>query len=284
TYSIQEMVGSADALKEHPSYLLVIILLFIGAFSKSAQFPLHFWLPGAMKAPTPVSTYLHSATMVKAGIYLLARFTPVLGDVPVWNNTLMIAGGFTMLYAAFHSIFKKDLKEILAYSTISALGMLVFLLGLGTAEALLAMVLYIIIHALYKARLFLVTGVIDYETGTRDITRLSGLRKVMMPVAIAGLLAMLSNSGIPPTLGFVGKDLIYASTLDLGILAVSLTVIAILTNMLLLYAGILTGVKPFAGALPEEFKEAHLPDWRMWLPPLVLGLAGLALGLFPSII
>lgn len=115
TYSIREMIGSADILKAHPSYLLVMVCLFIAAFSKSAQYPLHFWLPGAMKAPTPVSTYLHSATMVKAGIYLLARFTPVLGNVPAWNHTLTIVGGFTMLYAAFHSIFKKDLKEILAY-------------------------------------------------------------------------------------------------------------------------------------------------------------------------
>jgi multicomponent Na+:H+ antiporter subunit A len=189
-----------------------------------------------------------------------------------------------MLYAAFHSIFKKDLKEILAYSTISALGMLVFLLGLGTSEALLAMVVYIIIHALYKASLFLVTGVIDHQTGTRDITRLSGLRKVMMPVAVAGLLAMLSNSGIPPTLGFAGKDLIYASTLGYNVLAVSLTTIAVATNMLLLYAGILAGIKPFAGVLPEGLKEIHLPDSRMWLPPLVLGIAGLILGLFPAVI
>src|SRR5690606_8655863 len=161
----------------------IIIFLFLAAFSKSAQYPLHFWLPGAMKAPTPVSTYLHSATMVKAGIYLLARFTPVLGNVPVWNYTLTIVGGFTMLYAAFHSIFRKDLKEILAYSTISALGMLVFLIGLGTADALLAATVFIIVHALYKATLFLVTGIIDHEAGTRDINKLAGLRKVMLPVA-----------------------------------------------------------------------------------------------------
>jgi multicomponent Na+:H+ antiporter subunit A len=284
TYSIREMTGLAGELKEHPSYLLTIVCLFIAAFSKSAQYPLHFWLPGAMKAPTPVSTYLHSATMVKAGIYLLARFTPVLGNVPAWNNTLLIAGGFTMLYAAFHAIFKKDLKEVLAYSTISALGMLVFLLGVGTSGALLAMVVFMIVHAMYKASLFLVTGIIDHETGTRDTARLSGLRKVMMPVALAGLLAMLSSAGIPPTIGFVGKDLIYESTLASGIFAASLTAIAVLTNMLLLYAGILTGIKPFAGPLPDALKEAHLPDWRMWLPPLFLGIAGLGLGLFPFII
>jgi multicomponent Na+:H+ antiporter subunit A len=284
TYSISEMLGQAAILKEHPLYLLVIIFLFIAAFSKSAQYPLHFWLPGAMKAPTPVSTYLHSATMVKAGIYLLARFTPVLGDVPVWNNTLMAVGGFTMLYAAFHSILKKDLKEILAYSTISALGMLVFLIGLGTPGALLAATLFIIVHALYKATLFLVTGIIDHETGSRDINKLSGLRKVMMPVAIAGLLAMLSNSGIPPTLGFVGKDLIYESTLGSEMSAILLTTITIATNIFLLCASMMAGIKPFAGPLPVEYKSVHLPDWRMWMPPLLLGIAGLALGLFPMLI
>jgi multicomponent Na+:H+ antiporter subunit A len=284
SYSIQEMLGSAGKLKEDPSYLVIIVCVFIAAFSKSAQFPLHFWLPGAMKAPTPVSTYLHSATMVKAGIYLLARFTPVLGNIPAWNNTLMIVGGFTMVYAAFHSIFKKDLKEILAYSTIAALGMLVFLLGIGTPGALLAMVVFIVIHALYKASLFLITGVIDHETGTRDINQLSGLRKVMMPVAIAGLLAMLSNSGIPPTFGFVGKDLIYESTLGSEVFAITLTAVAVVTNMFLLYAGILAGIKPFAGPLPEAFKDAHLPDWRLWLPPFILGTAGLMLGLFPALV
>jgi multicomponent Na+:H+ antiporter subunit A len=284
TYSIQELIKSAETIKAHPSYLLIVIGLFIAAFSKSAQYPLHFWLPGAMKAPTPVSTYLHSATMVKAGIYLLARFTPVLGQVPTWNNTLLVVGAFTALYAAFHSIFKKDLKEILAYSTISALGMLVFLLGIGTHEALLAMVVFIITHALYKACLFLIAGVIDHQTGMRDVTVLAGLRKVMLPVAVAGLLAMLSSSGIPPTFGFVGKDLIYESTLQSGWFPTIITIIALSTNIMLLYAGMLTGVKPFAGALPQGLRETRLPDWRMWVPPLFLGTAGLILGLVPSLI
>src|SRR5690606_22828549 len=131
-----------------------------------AQFPFHFWLPGAMKAPTPVSDYLHSATMVKAGIYLLARFSPILGGNPVWAYTLMAIGGITMLYAAFHSLFRTDLKGVLAYSTISALGILVFLLGLGSKEAVIAASVFILVHALYKAALFLITGIIDHETGT----------------------------------------------------------------------------------------------------------------------
>ncbi|MBA2500970.1 MAG: putative monovalent cation/H+ antiporter subunit A [Chitinophagaceae bacterium] len=283
TYTISEMMGSGDIFKDHPLYIVIIICFFLAAFTKSAQFPFHFWLPGAMKAPTPVSTYLHSATMVKAGIYLLARFTPLLGDHIYWNNTLMIVGGITMVYAAFHSILKKDLKEILAYSTISALGMLVFLLGLGHAEAFIAMAVFIVVHALYKATLFLITGILDHETGTRDINRLSGLRKVMMPLAIAGFLAVLSNSGIPPSFGFVGKDLIYSATLHSETLAIFITVAAVVTNIFLLYSSFLAGIKPFAGKLPSEYKDVHMPDWRMWVPPLICGIAGIVFGIFPML-
>src|SRR5690606_25763391 len=197
----------------HSLYPLFVSLIFIGAFTKSAQFPFHFWLPGAMKAPTPVSAYLHSATMVKAGIYLLARFTPILGHTDFWQYTLMAVGGFTMLYAAIHALFRLDLKAILAYSTIAALGVLTFLLGLGTKEAIIAASVFILVHALYKATLFMVTGIIDHETHTRDITQLSGLRKVLFPVFIAALLAALSSAGVPLTYGFIGKDLIYESTL-----------------------------------------------------------------------
>src|SRR5690554_407177 len=216
TFSIQEMVNSSSAIKDHALYGLILLFVFAGAFTKSAQFPFHFWLPGAMKAPTPVSAYLHSATMVKAGIFLLARMFPVLGGTIEWSTTLMIVGGFTMVYAAYHALFKTDLKGILAYTTISALGILVFLIGMGTEASLLAASVFILVHALYKATLFLVTGIIDHETGTRDVTKLSGLRKVMLPVAIAGILAALSNAGIPPTFGFMGKDLIYEGTLHLG--------------------------------------------------------------------
>src|SRR5690606_27151817 len=213
-------------------------LIFIGAFTKSAQFPFHFWLPGAMKAPTPVSAYLHSATMVKAGIYLLARFTPILGNTELWNTTLMIVGGFTMAFAAIHSLFRTDLKSILAYSTISALGILTFLLGLGTTEAFIAASVFILVHALYKATLFMVTGIIDHETHTRDLTQLSGLRKVLMPVFIAALLAALSSAGLPLSFGFIGKDLIYEATLHYHEnWALWLTILAVITNVGLVAAG-----------------------------------------------
>ncbi len=284
TYSLAEMLQSGISIQEHGLYVTVIGFVFMAAFTKSAQFPFHFWLPGAMAAPTPVSTYLHSATMVKAGIYLLARFSPLLGDHPYWNTTLLIVGGITMTYAAIHAIFRNDLKSILAYSTVSALGVLVFLIGIGTDKALLAAGLFILIHALYKATLFLVAGIIDHETGTRDVTRLAGLRKVMLPVAIAGFLAAVANAGIPPALGFVGKDLIYESTMGFESWAALLTGIAILVNVLLLYAGFQAGIRPFAGKLPEAFKDAHAPSFILWAPPLLLSILGILFGLFPGLI
>lgn len=180
--------------------------------------------------------------------------------------------------------FKTDLKAILAYSTISALGILVFLTGLGTREALLAACVFIIVHALYKATLFLITGIIDHETHTRNVTLLSGLRKVLLPVAVAGFLAALSNAGIPPSLGFIGKDLIYESTLHAGSWGIILTALAILTNVLLLYAGFVVGIKPFAGKLPEEHKHVHLPSYVLWIPPLLLAVLGILIGIFPEII
>ena len=284
TYTISELINSRDTILNHQLYPLVIGLMFVGAFTKSAQFPFHFWLPGAMKAPTPVSAYLHSATMVKAGIYLLARFSPILGGTDYWNYTLMIVGGVTMIYASIHSLFRIDLKGILAYSTISALGILTFLIGLGTRESMIAAAVFILAHALYKATLFMVTGIIDHETHTRDVTVLSGLRKVMLPVAIAGILAALSSAGMPLTFGFIGKDLIYEATLNLPNqqLVWGLTALAIITNVGIVAAGFMAGIKPFTGKLPEQFEKVHLPYLSMWLPPLILGVLGVVFGLVPA--
>ncbi len=284
TYSISELFAARDILLAHPLYPLIIGLLFIGAFTKSAQFPFHFWLPGAMKAPTPVSAYLHSATMVKAGIYLLARFSPTLGGHDYWNYTLMIVGGFTMLYASIHSLFRIDLKGVLAYSTISALGILTFLIGIGTREAMIAASVFILAHALYKATLFMVTGIIDHETHTRDITVLSGLRKVMAPVALAGLLAALSSAGLPLSFGFIGKDLIYEATLHYPIQEYMwlLTGLAIATNVGLVTAGFMAGIKPFVGVLPTQFEKVHLPYSSLWIPPLILGILSFVFGIFPT--
>ena len=285
TFIISELFAQHDKLVSHPLYPLIIGLVFMGAFTKSAQFPFHFWLPGAMKAPTPVSAYLHSATMVNAGIYLLARLTPALGNTELWNTTLIVVGGFTMVYAAIHALFRTDLKGVLAYSTISALGILTFLLGVGTKEAIIATSVFILVHALYKATLFMVTGIIDHETHTRDLTQLSGLRKVLMPVFIAALLAALSSAGLPLSFGFIGKDLIYEATLHYHEnWALWLTILAVITNVGLVAAGFMAGIKPFTGKLPQAFEHVHLPDKSMWIPPLILAALGLVFGVFPGIV
>jgi multicomponent Na+:H+ antiporter subunit A len=284
SYSFTELLNSSDLIKSSSSYGWIIALLFVGAFTKSAQFPFHFWLPGAMKAPTPVSTYLHSATMVKAGIYLLARFTPLLGDTFWWNGTLVVVGAVTMVYAAIHSIFRVDLKSILAYTTISALGILVFLIGVGTEKALLSAGIFILAHALYKASLFLITGIIDHQTGSRDVSKLAGLQQVMMPVAVAGFIAALSSAGAPFLLGFISKEIMYEAVYHFGDWSILLTILIVTTNVLLLVAGFWAGIKPFIGKLPVEFSETKLPSPLLWIPPLLLGMLSLGFGMFPSLI
>lgn len=285
TYQISEMIPLSEMIGQNAHYVLAVALIFGAAFTKSAQFPFHFWLPGAMKAPTPVSTYLHSATMVKAGIYLLFRLSPVLGGQAFWNTTLLIVGAVTMFYAAFHTLFRTDLKGVLAYSTIAALGILNFLIGLGTHEALLAAGVFILVHALYKATLFLMTGAIDLGTKTRDITALSGLRKVMLPIAVAGILAAISNAGIPPSVGFLGKDLIYESTLHFDHSStIFLTILAVATNVLIAYAGYVAGVKPFIGKLPTGMENVDFPPLLIWLPPVLLAVLGFVFGIFPGLI
>lgn len=287
TDSLETLAASGELLREGPLSGLLIAMIFLAAFTKSAQFPFHFWLPGAMKAPTPVSTYLHSATMVKAGIFLLLRFTAGLNGAPLWNDTLMIVGGLTMAYAAVMALFKTDMKAILAYTTISALGVLTFLIGIGTSAALTAALVFIFVHATYKAALFLVTGIVDHETGTRDVTALGGLRRVMMPVAAAALIAALSSAGLPLTFGFIGKDLIYESTLEFWgsgalNLGMVLTAFAVLTNVFLLHAGFVAGIRPFAGKMPERFADLHMPSPLMWIPPLVLAGFCLLFGVYPA--
>ncbi len=282
TYSIQAMMASGIVLPEQTAYILILFFILGGAFTKSAQFPFHYWLPAAMKAPTPVSTYLHSATMVKAGVYVLFRFSPLLSGHAAWHDTLTWVGGITMLYGAAQAIFRTDLKSILAYSTISALGILTFLIGLGTQIALLAAGVFILVHALYKATLFLVAGTLDYATGTRDVTRLRGLGRVMLPVALAGMLASLSNAGVPPMLGFIGKDLIYEAALQMEQGAVWVTAVAVLTKLLLVYAGFMVGVRPFLGVRPVALAQARKPGFWLWMPPVLLGLLCLVFGLFPG--
>lgn len=284
TYSIAELLNSSGDITGNSYYILIVLFIFGAAFTKSAQFPFHFWLPGAMKAPTPVSTYLHSATMVKAGIYLLMRLTPTLGNTEFWNSTLILVGAITMVYSAVHTLFRTDLKGILAYSTIAALGILVFLIGQGTEGALLAAAVFIVVHALYKATLFLVTGIIDHQTHSRDVTFLRGLRKVMLPVGIAGFLAAVSSAGIPPTIGFLGKELTYESTLAVVGAPLLWITLILITKILLLHAGFVAGISPFVGKLPEKLKNTKKPGILLWLPPVFLSVAGVVFGIFPGLI
>jgi multicomponent Na+:H+ antiporter subunit A len=278
TLEINELVARRDLIQTDPRFAAIVLLVLLGALTKSAQFPFHFWLPNAMAAPTPVSAYLHSATMVKAGVYLVARLTPLFAGSALWLGVLTTLGAVTMVMGAFIACRQSDLKRILAYTTISALGTLMLLLGVGTPVALKAALLFLLVHALYKGTLFMVAGAVDHETGTRDITQLGGLRRVMPVTATAALLAGLAMSGIPPFAGFVSKELFYETTLYAPTVAWLLTGAAIVTNLLTIVAAGLVVVRPFFGAMPAPLK-AHEVDFRLWVGPLLLTGVGLAAGL-----
>ena len=205
SYTISEIIGR-PGLTEMELYPAILVLILLGAFSKSAQFPFHWWLPGAMAAPTPASAYLHSATMVKAGIYLLARLHPALSAHPMWLWSLLIFGGLTMLIGAITAVRHWDMKALLAYATISQLGVLTTLLAFRSEAAVLAVVIGILAHALYKGPLFLVAGIVDHATGTRDLRKLAGLRQTLPGTSAVAIIAALSMAGLPPLFGFVAKE------------------------------------------------------------------------------
>jgi multicomponent Na+:H+ antiporter subunit A len=282
TTSLSAMAASPAPIVAHPFYAAIAALTLLAAFTKSAQVPFHFWLPNAMAAPTPVSAYLHSATMVKAGVYLLARLTPILGATMLWTTTVTAVGAATMVVGAYRSVQETDLKRILAYSTISALGVLTMLLGIGTREAIAAALVYLVAHACYKGALFLVAGAIDHETGTRDITALAGLRRAMPLTAVAGGVAALSMAGVPLTLGFIGKDGAYEALLHGSGWSTGLLLLTVIASIVLGLAGFLAGLLPFVGAPASA--EVHEPAWRLWLPPLALAACSLIAGIVPSIL
>ncbi|MEX1311360.1 MAG: hydrogen gas-evolving membrane-bound hydrogenase subunit E [Candidatus Sulfomarinibacteraceae bacterium] len=269
-------------LTDHPLYLAILVLVVLAAATKSAQVPFHFWLPAAMAAPTPVSAFLHSATMVKAGIYLLARMSPVLGGTPEWRWGLTGLGLLTMLTGAAMALPQRDLKKILAYSTVSVLGILTLLLGIGTDLAIKSMVVFLVAHALYKASLFMVAGNLDHETGTRELDRLGGLRRLLPWTAAAGLLAGLSKAGAPPMFGFIGKELLYKTKLDAVDIGFWLVIAAVAANIALVATALMVGVRPFWGARRESPRTPHEAPAAMVLGPLVLGIAGIVIGAFPT--
>jgi multicomponent Na+:H+ antiporter subunit A len=278
TLDLSQLSARGAAVRADGLYPVILLLVLAGAFTKSAQVPFHFWLPNAMEAPTPVSAYLHSATMVKLGVYLLARLGPVLGGTPAWQAVVTTAGAATMLVGAWMAVRHTDLKRILAYSTLGALGTLVMLLGVGTEHAVAAAVAYVLGHALYKGALFLVAGAIDHETGTRDVGALGGLRGAMPITAVAGGLAALSMAGLPPLFGFIGKELTYEAALGAPLGAV-LAGLAVAANVLLVAAAGITGIGPFFGRPGPTPKRPHEGPVSLWLGPVVLAGAGLAAGL-----
>ena len=285
SYELSVLMNRAGAIQEHPLYVPSFLLLALGAFTKSAQAPFHFWLPNAMTAPTPVSAYLHSATMVKAGIYLLARTDPVLGGTGLWVWTLAGVGAATMLVGSIGALRHTDLKKVLAYSTITALGTLVVLLGLSYGPSIKAAVVFLLVHALYKSSLFLVAGSIEHETGTRTITELGGLRRAMPFTAGAAVLAGLSMAGLPPLFGFVGKELAYKAKLGIENLEWLLPSVAVFANALTVAAaGILVAIPFFGRGRPKTDTSTHEPPLAMWIGPLLIGSVGLVFGLAPGML
>ena len=281
--AISDFLASGEQVRQHGLYDPILFLVLLGAFTKSAQVPFHFWLPSAMEAPTPVSAYLHSATMVKAGVYLLGRLSPVLSGTDAWLYTVTFTGAVTMVFAAWLTLRQEDLKRILAYSTISALGVLVMLLGIGTEGSARAAAAFLLAHALYKGALFLVAGAVDHETGTRNVNLLGGLRRAMPLTATAAILAALSMAGIVPFFGFIGKELVYEAVFHAAAVPALLTAAAVFSSMLFVNVAAVVGIYPFlsnqAGKTPKHPHEGPL---GLWLGPLLLASFGLLAGIMAA--
>lgn len=289
TYEISSLAESGEMFRESDVYLPALILILLGAFTKSAQFPFHFWLPNAMNAPTPVSTYLHSATMVKAGIYLLARFSPVLSGTDAWFYIVSGTGMATILIGSVLTLGQTDMKLLLAYMTVVSLGTLTMLFGIGGPLAAKAAVVFLIVHSLYKGALFMIAGAIEHRTGIRDITKLGSLKKVMPVLAMTTLMAGLSLAGLPPFLGFVGKELVYKAALDeTGVFAMAFIMVAMTAKVTATIVAGIVVVRPFfraQGSSPGlDLREVREPSREMLLGPMVLALAGLVLGLWPGLL
>src|SRR5664279_2360326 len=271
-----------------PLITTAIVLMIVGGISKSAIIPFQFWLPGAMAAPTPASAYLHAATMVKAGIYLFARLAPAFAILPLWQPLLMTLGGGTMLYGAAIALRQRDLKLLLAYGTVSQLGLMTLLIGCGNPDALLGGMAMLIAHATFKAPLFFVVGIIDTACGTRDLTRLSGLRRTMPTIAVMAALAAISMAGIPPMVGFAAKEAGYAGLLDGGTAgALGAAIMAVGSALTVAYSarflwGAFADKGTRAAPVPATVPTRSSP-W-MTGPILVLVLLGLVLGVWPTLL
>ena len=286
SYELDVVLGAGAQLRADPLYRPLLVLVLIGAFTKSAQFPFQFWLPHAMAAPTPVSAYLHSATMVKAGVFLLARLWPVLSGTPEWFWIVGGAGLCTLLTGAYAAMFQHDLKGLLAYSTISHLGLITLLLGLDSPLAAVAAVFHIINHATFKAALFMAAGVIDHETGTRDIERLNGLFKAMPVTATLAMVASAAMAGVPLLNGFLSKEMFFAETVYIVSnpwIAWGLPIAATIAGVFAVVYALRFTVDIFFGEPSRDLpRSPHEPSRWMRVPIELLVLACLVVGIFPA--
>jgi multicomponent Na+:H+ antiporter subunit A len=284
TQDMGQIADLGETVRGDGFYVPILLLMLAGAFTKSAQVPFHFWLPNAMAAPTPVSAYLHSATMVKAGVYLLMRFHPVLSGTDEWFYLVTTAGAVTMVLGAYMATQERDLKRILAYSTISVLGLLTMLLGEGSAPAVKAAVVFLAAHALYKAALFLVAGIIDHETGAREVSALGGLARKMPISAAAGVVAAFSLAGLAPAFSFIGKEVVLEAVWEAGRGRALLVPAAVMAAALLVAVAAIVAIRPFFGPLAQTAKAPREPPPAMWLGPALLAGLGIVFGVFPNFV
>lgn len=288
TYQIDQILTMSERIQSHALFVPTLLLILLGAFTKSAQFPFHFWLPNAMAAPTPVSAYLHSATMVKAGIFLLARLLPIFAGAALYHNIVTFVGLFTLCMAAFFAIFKEDLKGLLAYSTISHLGLIVCLLGIGSPLAVAAAIFHIINHATFKAALFMIAGIVDHETGTRDLRKLSGVWQLLPFTATLTMITAASMAGVPFTNGFLSKEMFFTellANLSGPVLIVAAIVATFAGIFAVAYSVRLVHGVFFDGALGEQVpnKEGHEPPIGMRAPAILLATLCILVGIFPAL-
>lgn len=282
TYSLAEMMQrDPSELNENGWMSAACGLLLLGAFGKSAQFPFHFWLPGAMAAPTPVSAYLHSATMVKLGVFLTGRLFPIFHSLEIWFWLVCGVGFFTMLLGAFLALRSNDLKAILAYSTVSQLGFLIGAYGLGSRTGIQADFVHILSHVLYKGSLFMTAGIVDHCTGLRDVRRLGGLARHMPVTAFSAAVGAAALAGLPFTTGFISKELLLADLADAKVWG-GFALVALSATLTVAFAARLF-LNVFTGKQPEKL-SVHAPSWSIQTPPFLLALAALVLGTFPSLL
>ena len=286
SYDLDHVLAAASQVRAHPLYLTALVLVLLGALTKSAQFPFQFWLPHAMAAPTPVSAYLHSATMVKAGVFLLARLWPVLSGTEPWFWIVGGAGLATLLVGGYAAMFQHDLKGLLAYSTISHLGLITLLLGLNSPLAAVAAVFHIMNHATFKASLFMAAGIVDHESGTRDIRRLSGLRHMMPITATLAMVASAAMAGVPLLNGFLSKEMFFAETVFLDaepLMRWALPAAATVAGMFSVAYSLRFTVDVFFGPPAADLPHTpHEPPHWMRVPVELLVLACLVVGMLPA--